>query len=125
VLGVALILFVLVQSTLEAARAEFAKEPARRSAVLAWFRGVRTLALHPGRLVLCVLFSVLGALLGYGVVVARLRLNSAGFDTEVTALLSGPLASAALIWAKIGRLSALSEAAKTDLPREPTPSEQK
>jgi hypothetical protein len=115
-LAAAILLFFLAQLTLDAGRAFFAAQPHRRSAVLAWWSGVRLVARQPLR------SAGLGAItLAAGVAVAavlllvRLRVPQSGPGTVLLAFLLAELATAALGWNRAARLFGFADLARADL----------
>lgn len=106
--GLILALLLLVHLAAEAGRAHFVVQPRRRSAVMAWFRGLKDVMRRPLR----VLALYLG-LLAAGVVLwsffhAVQRTTSAITLTWVV----GQLALLALVWSRVARLRAMVELAR-------------
>jgi hypothetical protein len=107
-MAVAAVAFALVHATIDAGRALFANERRRRSAVVAWWGGVRLLVRRP--------FSVLGvyvAITGAGLLLAgllalaRLQVPALGAGGTVGAVLLTQLAVLVLGWMRSARLFAL------------------
>jgi len=105
---VAALAFALVHATIDAGRALLANERRRRSAIVAWWGGVKVLLHRP--------FSVLGAYLaitGVGLllasllVLARLQVPALGTGGTIAAVLLTQLAVLVLGWMRSARLFAL------------------
>ena len=117
-LGAMLVLFLVAHATVEAARGVLGAEPARRSVVRAWGRGVLLLLRRPLAMSLGYLLPTLvGVLLAAGFGALRL----AGAGPSWTALLVGfglaQLLAASLAWGRSARLFALADLARHDAQR--------
>jgi len=117
-LGAMLVLFLVAHATVEAARGVLGAEPARRSVVRAWGRGVLLLLRRPLAMSLGYLLPTLvGVLLAAGFGALRL----AGAGPSWTALLAGfglaQLLAASLAWGRSARLFALADLARHDAQR--------
>jgi hypothetical protein len=112
-----LVLVWLAHLTVEAGRAAFAAQPARKSAFLAWWCGVRFLVRHPLKVVILgsvtTLVGVGGALL---VTAARTRTGVHGPAGIVAVLVLGQLAVAAIAWGRSSRLVGLVELFREEIP---------
>lgn len=102
------VVFVLVHATIDAGRALLANERRRRSAVVAWWGGVRLMLRRP--------FSLLGVYLivtGIGLVLAallaavRVQVPALGAGGTIGAVLLTQLAVLALGWMRSARLFAM------------------
>lgn len=129
------VLLLLAHASVEAGRGMIAANPARRSVVRAWGRGVILLLRRP----LAVLLVYLGtALVGYGLafVLGLLRIQASGGDWLVVmlGLLVTQLLVAAIAYGRSARLYAMADLArdddlrrqrKSEKPREPGKSAKK
>jgi hypothetical protein len=107
-----LIVFVLVQSIMESARAAFIADLTLRSATRALWRGVRQLVRRPLKTLLFYLVvTVVGLLLAS--VFAVGRIHATGF---LLALLLSQLIVVIIGWMRTARLFALAEVARTVIP---------
>lgn len=107
------VLLVVAHATVEAGRAQFAIDASRRSAIRAWWRGLRLVFARPvaalGTYVVITLVGlvlialVLIALLG----IARINLPHAAFSGFLVALLVTQLIAVAAIWMRVARLLVL------------------
>lgn len=100
--------FVLMHATAEAARAQFAADAQLRSAIRAWWRGLKLVLRRPFStlgvyLVLTALGLLLAALVGWG----RLHVLPLGVMGILGGLLLAQAGSAALGWMRSARLFAL------------------
>jgi len=114
-IGFALLLG-LVQLTLEAGRAQFVLDTARRSAIRAWWRGVRLVIARPlasiGTYAVVTLLGLgLAGLLG----LARINLPHAALPGFLVAFVLAELIAASLIWMRIARLLVLVQIARQQL----------
>ncbi|MGC4001399.1 MAG: hypothetical protein QM767_29650 [Anaeromyxobacter sp.] len=110
----ALAVVFLAQLTVEAARAELAARPERRSALLAWAAGSWLVLRRPVRTLVSGALGVALALLASGAFMAlRGRLPSGAGFTALGFLLA-TLASAGVAWGRAVRLGALAELAAHD-----------
>lgn len=103
----AVMLFLLVHATVDAARAQLVLEPRRRSVLKAWWRGLRGLRHQPSRLLLFLLFAVAGLLLAAPLAWARTQLAPVGVLSFIGALLLGQLLVMVLGWMRSARLFGL------------------
>ena len=114
-MGVALIFVLLAHVTLEAGRAHFAAQPQRRSAFLAWWRGVVLLVRHPLRVLgLCLVTGIAGLGLAALLMVAHLHVHQTSAGTVLLAFVLAQLAIAAVAWDRSSRLIGLSELVRAD-----------
>jgi hypothetical protein len=112
----ALVLLFVAQLTLDAGRAFFAAQPHRRSAVLAWWSGVRLVARQPLRSAgLGAIALAAGGVAAAVLLLVRLRVPQSGPGTVLVAFLLGELATAALGWNRAARLFGFTELARADL----------
>jgi hypothetical protein len=103
-----LVLFIIAHTTLEAGRAQLALDGTRRSAVKAWWRGVklvknRPLATFGSYLVITMTGLVLMALIG----VLRINLSHSSFLGIVVAFVLTQLIVLAAVWMRSARLFAM------------------
>jgi hypothetical protein len=109
-MAVSVLLLWLAHVTVEAGRAHLAAQPERRSALLAWWSGVRLTVRRPGKVLgLCLLTTVCGVGGALLVTALRYRLVQAGPGTIVLALLLSQLAVVAIAWGRSSRLAGLVE----------------
>jgi len=102
------VVFVLVHATLDAGRALLANERRRRSAIVAWWGGVRLMLRRPLSLLgVYVLVTGLGLLLAALLAVARLHVPALGGGGTVGAVLLTQLAVLVLGWMRSARLFAM------------------
>jgi MFS family permease len=104
------VVFALANGTVDAARASLALEPARRSVVKAWWRGLKLIARHPLRSL--VLYLGVTALAGVALAIAlwlRLGLQSASFTGLLLGLLIAQLITAIFAWMHYARLFGMAE----------------
>jgi len=100
--------FVLVHATLDAGRALLANERRRRSAIVAWWGGVRLMLRRPLSLLgVYVIVTGLGLLLAALLAVARLHVPALGGAGTVGAVLLAQLAVLVLGWMRSARLFAM------------------
>ena len=128
------LLVFLAQLCVDAARAMFAAEPYRKSAILAFWAGVRLLVRRPLRSIGLGLTTLLA---GGGVAIAllllRLRIPQEGPGSVLLAFLVAQLAAAGIGWHRTARIVGFAELARADaadrerrsafatLPPEPAP----
>lgn len=116
--GVLWVLFVLVQSIVESARAAFIADVSLHSATRALWRGVRQLASRPVRtLLFYVVVTLIGVLLASIFAVARLHMVAVGAGGFLGALLLSQLIVLSIGWMRAARLFALAEVGRSLLPR--------
>jgi hypothetical protein len=103
------VLFVwLAHSTVEAGRAVLAAEPARKSALLAWWSGVKLTVRRPGKVLgLCFVTTLAGVGVALLLSAVRFRITQAGPASIALAFVFGQLAVVALAWGRSSRLSGL------------------
>jgi hypothetical protein len=106
---VAVVLLVaLAQSTVETGRAYLAAEPEKRSAIKAWWRGLRLTVRRPGRVLAMYAGTTVASLLLATLLTAlRLRLFPAGGATIALGFLLAQVAVAAVGWGRASRLAGL------------------
>ncbi|RUL73658.1 hypothetical protein [Dyella choica] len=115
--GIALLVFVLIQSIVESARAAFIADVALRSAMCALWRGLRQLFRRPWK---TLLFYLAVTLAGTALVslfsVARIRVTAFGLSGLLLALALNQLIVLAIGWMRTARLFALADVARTLVP---------
>ncbi|MEZ4363295.1 MAG: hypothetical protein R3B48_24175 [Kofleriaceae bacterium] len=108
-----LALLGLVHATLEAARAQLAADAALRSALRAWWRGVKQVVRRPlATLGTYAAFGVVGYLVVAVLGLWRLRLPAASTSGFILALVVTQLLSLATAWMRTARLFALAHLAR-------------
>jgi hypothetical protein len=111
-----LIVFVVVHSILESARAAFIADVTLRSATRALWRGIKQLIRRPLRtLLFYVVVTVVGLLVASVLAVARLHVAAAGGGFLIALVLS-QLIVVTVGWMRVARLFALAEVARTVVP---------
>jgi hypothetical protein len=106
-IGVAVLVW-LALSTVEVGRAVLVAEPERRSAFLAWWRGVRFFVRRfPSVLGLCLVTTLVALVMALGLTALRLRLNVTGPALIVIEFLVAQGAIAILGWGRSSRLAGL------------------
>ncbi len=107
--GIAVAVLVwLAQSTVEMGRAVLVAEPKRRSAFLAWWRGVRFFARRfPSVFGLCALTTLVALALAAALTALRLRLNVTGPGLIAMEFVVAQGAIAVLGWGRSSRLAGL------------------
>jgi hypothetical protein len=114
--GWAALLVLLAQLINDAARAAFAAEPGRRSALFALGAGARLVVRRAGQaLPLLLVTTVPSLLLAAAVMLARHQLLQSTPATVALGFLLGQLATAALLWGHAARLFGLAELHRADL----------
>jgi hypothetical protein len=106
---VLLVLLVLAHATVEAGRGWLGADPALRSVVRAWWRGVKLLLRRPLAtlavyLVTCIAGFGLALLLGW----ARIAIDGVGIGAAVLSFLVGQAIVLALAWGRIARLRGMA-----------------
>jgi hypothetical protein len=102
------VLVWLAQSTVEVGRAVLVAEPERRSAFLAWWRGVRFFARRfPRVLGLCAATTLIALAFVFALTALRLRLNVTGPALIAVEFLVAQGAIAILGWGRSSRLAGL------------------
>ncbi len=113
--GCAALAFFVFQLVVEAARAQFAADPGRRSAVLALWSGARLLVRRPGR---AFAVGAVGAVAGLGAALAlmalRLQVVQSGAAGIALAWLLAQAAQAAVGWGRASRILGLAELSRAD-----------
>ncbi|KGQ19597.1 hypothetical protein LF41_2535 [Lysobacter dokdonensis DS-58] len=112
------VLVVFAHATLESGRAMLAVDPSRRSAVKAWWRGVKLFFRRP----VAVLVVYVGTVLvGEGLAVAlglvRTNVSAASVGGTVLGFFVMQLVVAAIAWGRVARLYGLSAIARDTLER--------
>jgi hypothetical protein len=103
-------LFWLANATIEAGRAHFAAAEDQRSALRAWWSGVKLTLRHPRQVLgLCFVTTVLGVGIAAVVTGLRLRIGQWGTGSILFAFVLAQLAVAALGWGRASRLVGLAE----------------
>jgi hypothetical protein len=101
-------LFWLANVTVEAGRAYLGAEPQRRSALVAWWSGVRLLVRRPLRVLgLSFVTTLVGVGLALVVTAIRFRIAQSGTASIALAFVLAQLAVAALAWGRSSRLAGL------------------
>ena len=114
---VLLIVFVVVQSIVESARAAFIADTGLRSATRALGRGIRQLLRRPLRTLLFYLVvTVVGLLLASVFGVARIHVTAFGLFGFLLALVLSQLVVLTVGWMRTARLFALAEVARSLVP---------
>ncbi|WP_229678995.1 hypothetical protein [Dyella caseinilytica] len=112
-----LVVFVIVQSIVESARAAFIADVTLRSATRALWRGIRQLVRRPLKTLLFYLtVTVVGLLLASVFAVARIHVTAFGGLGFLLALLLSQLIVVIIGWMRVARLFALAEVARTVVP---------
>jgi hypothetical protein len=104
------IVFAIASASVDAARASFALEPERRSAIKAWWRGLKLVLRHPLRS--AVLYLGVTALAGVALAVVlglRLQLRNASLIGWVLGLLIAQIITAIIGWMHYARLFGMLE----------------
>ena len=112
------VLVVLAHATVEAGRAMLAIDPSRRSAVKAWWRGVKLFFRRPVAVLVVYLGTLLvgeGLAIGFGLL--RTNVSAASVGGLVLGVLVVQLAVAAVAWGRVARLYALSALARDTVER--------
>jgi hypothetical protein len=116
-MAVSVVLVWLAHVTVDAGCAHFAAAPERKSALVAWWSGVRLTVRHPVQvLALCFLTTVAGVGGALLVTALRFRLVQAGPLTIALAFALAQLAVAAIAWGRSSRLVGLVELIRRDSP---------
>lgn len=113
--GAAVVVFLLFQLVVDAARAHFAAEPWRRSAVVALWSGLRLLVRRPWRaLGIGALGPAPGLVAAALLMLARSRLEQASVPQIAIAWALAQAAHVAIGWGHAARLFGLAELARAD-----------
>lgn len=116
-MAVALVLFAIAQATVEAGRAVMAVDMDRRSAVKAWWAGVRLLARRPlAAFGVWILVGVIGLTVAALVALLRIRVAPMGTASIMLGLLLTQAAALGLAWMRNARLFALVTVARAWCP---------
>jgi len=106
-IGVAVLVW-LALSTLEVGRAVLVAEPERKSAFLAWWRGVRFFARRfPSVLGLCAVTTLISVAIAAALTALRMRMNVTGPALIAVEFLVAQGAIAVLGWGRSSRLAGL------------------
>ncbi|MEO5566410.1 MAG: hypothetical protein ABIR05_07115 [Luteimonas sp.] len=109
---VAAIVFVLAHATVEAGRGWFGADPGLRSAIRAWWRGLKLLVRRP---LATLLVYLVASLVGYGFALLfawlRVRVDGVGTGAFLLSLLCGQGIVAMLAWGRIARLYGMADLA--------------
>ena len=109
---VAVVVFVLAHATVEAGRGWFGADAGLRSAIKAWWRGLKLLLRRPlATLGAYVCTTVVGAVLALAFAWLRVRADGAGGSEVALAFVLGQGIALALAWGRIARLYALADLA--------------
>lgn len=107
------LVLVLAHASIEAGRGWLAADGRLRSALRAWWRGLRLLAKRPIAVLAVYLLTTLLALAFAAAMLAlRQRIGVSGTGGFLLALLAGGLVPAALAWGRIARLSGMQALAQ-------------
>jgi hypothetical protein len=107
---VAFVLLFVVHVSIEAARAQFALDPSRRSAVLAWWRGVRLVKRRAvAALGSYFVIEVVAILVVFVLGILRINIPHAGGLGLALVTLLAEIAVAAIAWMQIARLLVLTQ----------------
>ena len=108
-LGATLLLMLFVGATLDAARARFARELHRRSAVKAWWAGFKDVLCRPRWWLIYLLITIIGLVVAALFAWARVQLApTAGWSFTVDLLLA-QCVTMALVWARAARVVAFAD----------------
>ena len=114
---VLIIVFVLVQSIVESARAAFIADTSLRSATRALWRGIKQLFRRPVRtLSFYLVVTLVGLVLASVFGLLRIHVTAVGFMGVVLALLLSQLIVLAFGWMRTARLFALADVARDVMP---------
>jgi hypothetical protein len=103
-----LVLLVLAHVTVEAGRAQFALDASRRSAVKAWWRGLRLVVARPvAALGSYLVLTLVGLFAIAALGIARIDLPHLTFFGLLVAFILTQLIAAAAIWMRLARIFAL------------------
>lgn len=113
-LALLIILLVVADASADAGRAQFAHSTIRRSAIKAWWAGLKMIVRRPvSTLGFYVAFTLFGALLAGVAGILRLNIGHTGAPGFILGLVLAQLMVASMCWMRIARLSALVAAGKT------------
>ena len=109
-IAVSLVVFAWADASIDAARASLALNPNKRSAIKAWWRGLKLVVVHPLRsLVLYVAVTAIAAILLALVAAFRLHMSATSFWGFLFALLITQLLVAVTAWMHYARLFGMLE----------------
>jgi hypothetical protein len=112
--GLAVLLFVLTQAIVESGRAAFIADGGLRSATRAFGRGFMQVLRRPFSTLLCyLLVSLIGYAIALALGVARIHTAAVGTGNLLLAVLLAQLVVLVLGWARVARLFALAEVARS------------
>jgi hypothetical protein len=115
VIALLVLLFVLVNATLDAGRADLAIDRRRTSAVKAWWRGAKLLWQRPGAVLGIYAMLTMAGLLAAAVLgVARLNIAGSNAGLLIAAFLLTQLIALVLAWMRAARLFALMTVSATN-----------
>lgn len=110
---VTIVLVVLAHAMVESARAQFAADPALRSATRALGRGIGMLLRRPlATLGMYLGVSIIGYVLAFVLGMLRMRTDAVGLFGVIAALVLAQLIVAALAWQRTARIFALTAVAR-------------
>jgi hypothetical protein len=110
-----ILLLFIADATLDAGRAQFAVSSKRRSAILAWWRGLKLVCKKPWTsLGLYFLFSLVGFALVGMLALVRINMPQVNVGGFVAALLITQVMIAVTVWMRGARLFALVQLAKAN-----------
>lgn len=113
---VAAIVFVLAHATVEAGRGWFGADRTLRSAIRAWWRGLKLLVRRP---LATLLVYLVASIVGYGLALLfawlRVRVDGVGTGAFVLSFLCGQGIVAMLAWGRIARLYGMADLAASRL----------
>lgn len=109
---VAAVLFVLAHATVEAGRGWLGADRGLRSAIRAWWRGLKLLLRRP---LATLLVYLVASIVGYGLALLfawlRVRVDGVGMGAFVLSFLLGQAIVAMLAWGRIARLYGMADLA--------------
>lgn len=115
-LSVAAIVFVLAHATVEAGRGWFGADRTLRSAIRAWWRGLKLLVRRP---LATLLVYIIASIVGYGLALLfawlRVRVDGVGMGAFLLSFLCGQGIVATLAWGRIARLYGMADLAASRL----------
>lgn len=107
------VLFVLAHATVESGRAILGVNGQSRSAVRAWWRGVKLLLRRPLPVLgICLLTLLLGLAVAAAFLLLRQHVDRSGIGGALVAFVLAQLAVATLCWSRIARLYGLAAVAR-------------
>ena len=108
-LGATLLLVFFVSATLDAARARFARELHRRSAVKAWWAGFKDVLRRPRCWLIYLLITLVGLVVAALIGWVRIQLAPVGVWSFTADLLLAQFITMALAWARAARVVAFAD----------------